>query len=704
MVGVNQISGPSRRQVLGAGVATAGAVAASSLLPASLHRAMAAPVRPGGLRAVEHVVLLMQENRSFDHYLGRLRGVRGYGDHDPLRRRAGGTVLAQSDGSRDVLPYSVRQAASAAGRPATDIQYLGGLPHGFADATQAWAGGWYDQWIPAKTVSTMTYYDRRDIPLQYELAETFTTLDAYHCSVFGSTNPNRNYWWTGTTGFEPDGVRRAVGNDAYDYGHAGYDWTTYPERLEAAGVSWQIYQEWDNFTDNAVEYFKPFKAIGTKMLEHVDGDFRTTEELYDSLHDLSAADQDARLAQLEQGRAALTPAERSLFDRAMFRSRPGTLLDRIRGDIRSGTLPTVVWVVPPAAESEHPGASTPVGSANLVHDLLDVLADDVDTWSRTALLLNFDENDGFFDHVPPPLAPRPATGNDDDWFLGQPVGPGPRVPMTIVSPWTVGGAIDSSVADHTSTLRFLERVTGVKEPNISDWRRATLSDLTSAFDWDRAGRPPRTQQPDPVPDAITRWHPDPPAEQDLPTQEQGRRPARALRYQPSVSGGLGTGTLTLVLANAGDRSTPFTVYRYGDPSARPTFHLVEAAGRELVAVPAAVDWDVVVQGPNRFWCELAGTASGAAAGIDVRPSVVRRRSSLGLDLVNTGKAAVTLVLAAGRYGGERRTVKVPAGATRAITWPTDHGWYDVEVTAVEDDTFRRRLTGRVETGRPTVTA
>lgn len=704
MADVNQISGPSRRQVLGAGAAAVGAAAASSLLPASLHRAMAAPVRPGGLRAVEHVVLLMQENRSFDHYFGRLRGVRGYGDHDPLRRRAGGSVFAQADGARDVLPYSVRTAASAAGRPATDIQYLGGLPHGFSDATQAWADGWYDRWVPAKTVSTMTYYDRRDIPLQYELAETFTTLDAYHCSVFGSTNPNRNYWWTGTTGFEPDGVRRAVGNDAYSYDHAGYDWTTYPERLEAAGVSWQIYQEWDNFTDNAVEYFKPFKAIGTKMLQHVDGGYRTTEEFYDSLHDKPAAEQDALLAQLAQGREALTPAERSLFDRAMYRSRPGTLLTRIRSDIRAGTLPTVVWVVPSAALSEHPGASTPVGSANLVHDLLDVLAADVDTWSRTALLLNFDENDGFFDHVPPPMAPRPASGSDDDWYLGQPVGPGPRVPMTIVSPWTVGGVVDSSMADHTSTLRFLERVTGVQEPNISDWRRRTLSDLTSAFDWDRAGRPPRTQQPDPIPSPITRWHPDPPAEQAMPTQEAGRRPARALGYQPTVSGGVARGVLSLVLGNAGDRAAAFTVYRYGDLGSRPTFHLVDAAARELVDVPALADWDVVVQGPNRFWCELAGTAAGSAAGVDVRPSIVRRRATLGLDLVNTGPEEVTLVVAARRYAGDRRTVRVPAGAHRAITWPTDHGWYDVELTATGDDTFRRRLTGRVETGRTTVTA
>ncbi|WP_029534922.1 alkaline phosphatase family protein [Saccharopolyspora spinosa] len=150
-----------------------------------------------------------------------------------------------------MLPFSLRQGAEREGRPVSDIQYLGDLDH-----------------------------------------------SAYHCSVFGSTNPNRNYLWTGTTGYEPGSTKRAVTNAAYSYDHvgysydpAGYEWTTYPERLEKAGLSWQIYQEWDNFTDNAVEYFKTFKAIGYKLLASVDGNFRTTEEFYTALFEKPAAEQ-----------------------------------------------------------------------------------------------------------------------------------------------------------------------------------------------------------------------------------------------------------------------------------------------------------------------------------------------------------------------------------------------------------------------------
>src|SRR5262249_16961380 len=159
------------------------------------------------------------------------------------------------------------------------------------------------------------------------------------------------------------------------------------------------------------------------------------------------------------------------------RSPSGTLVGRLKADIAAGTLPRVVWLVPPTVLSEHPLSSTPVGSATLIYDVLDAIASDADTWSRTALFINFDENDGYFDHVPGPTAPRPDSGDGDDWYDGRPIGLGPRVPMTIVSPWTVGGFVASELFDHTSVLRFLESWTGVHEPNISAWRRAVCGDL-----------------------------------------------------------------------------------------------------------------------------------------------------------------------------------------------------------------------------------
>jgi len=689
----------SRRQVLGS---MAGG-AALSLLPPSVHAAMARPMRPGGLDAVEHVIVLMQENRSSDHYFGTLRGVRGYGDRVPLRQRNGKTVFHQPNpAGGEVLPFSVREAAAAAGRAPDDIQYLGDLPHGFTDATQAWAGGWWDDWIKAKTAATMTHYERQDIPLQYELAETFTICDAYHCSVYGSTNPNRNYLISGTTGFEPGTTKRAVTNAAYSYDHAGYDWTAYPERLETAGVSWQIYQEWDNFTDNAVEYFKTFKDIGKKILAKVDGTYRTTEEFYDKLFAKTEEERKAALAQFESAVEALPAKDKELFRKAMYRSEPETLVPRIREDIAAGTLPKVSWLVPSAVDSEHPGASTPVGSANLVYDLLDAIASDPDTWSRTVLLINFDENDGYFDHVPPPVPPRPESGAGDDWYDGRPIGLGPRVPMTVVSPWTIGGHVSSEVFDHTSVIRLLERWTGVHEPNISDWRRTVCGDLTSVFDFQQAGRRPSFDAPGPVPAPITRWRPVPPSTQAVPEQEEGRRPARALPYQPEASGVLVDGKLGLRLTNRGSATAHLTVYPYGGELEAPAHF--DVRGERVETIDLSGPYELAVQGPNRFWVELAGSTAGAAAGVDVRVGTVAGRSSIELLLVNTSSKPIALQVKARGYLTRTVRVELRGKQTRAVTWPTDHGWYDVEVTSAEDTTYRRRLTGRVENGRPGQTA
>jgi phospholipase C len=702
-------NGLSRRGFLGTAAAASALAATGSLLPPSVQAAMAKPVPPGSLQSIKHVIVLMQENRSFDHYYGSLRGVRGYGDKAITRLPSGKSMFEQPRATGEtVLPFSLRKAAELAGRPGSDIQYLGDLDHSFAGTTTAWNNGWCDQWIPAKSASTMTFYERQDIPLQYELADTFTICDAYHCSVNGSTNPNRNYLWSGTTGNEPASTKRAVTNAAYSYTHGGYDWTTYPERLEESGVSWKIYQDWDNFTDNAVEYFQKFKAIGRKILASVEGNLRTTEEFYDTLKGKTAAEQDRLLAQLETGRAALTDAERSLFDKAMWRGRPDTLLGRLSADITGGTLPQVSWLVPSAADSEHPGASTPVGSANFVYRLLDTVASDPDTWNSTAIFLNFDENDGYFDHVPPPVQPRPASGESTDWTTARPIGLGPRVPMTVVSPWTVGGYVSSEVFDHTSVIRFLESWTGVKEPNISPWRREVCGDLTGVFNFQTPGTPPVLDHPGAVPAKISRWRPNPPAIQVAPIQETGSRPARPLPYRPQVSAtvkpgnAVQPGKIVLALGNTGTRSTHFTVYGYAGEVTEPRH--VDVQGSQDIELPSAEGtFDVVVTGPNRYQYELKGTTAGAASGVDVTVNGRRGKKAVELVLRNNGTETVTLRLESLQYAANSDTVKLKAGHTKKLGWDTLGGWYDLQVTSADDTSFRRRLTGREEDGQEGIT-
>lgn len=127
-------------------------------------------------------------------------------------------------------------------------------------------------------------------------------------------------------------------------------------------------------------------------------------------------------------------------------------------------------------------------------------------------------------------------------------------------------------------------------------------------------------------------------------------------------------------------------------------------GKLVETIPVAGRYDLAVQGPNRFWHELQGTVTGAAGGVSVGMGSLPLRSGLSVQLANRGDARVTLVLKPLRYGDEPVTVTLKPGDSRELAWPTDKGWYDLQITAAEDDSFRRRLTGRIENGRPGVTA
>jgi phospholipase C len=205
----------------------------AAAMPPSISRALAIPAndRTGTIEDVEHIVILMQENRSFDHYFGTLRGVRGFGDPRAVILPSGKPVWFQPNGSGEVLPF----------RPKVDnvgLTFLPDPPHGWNDTHAAWNGGKHDQWVPNKGVVTMTYETRNDIPYHYALADAFTICDAYHCSVMGPTDPNRYHMWTGWVGNDGSGGGPVITN-----AEAGYDWSTYPERLERAGISWKVYQD-----------------------------------------------------------------------------------------------------------------------------------------------------------------------------------------------------------------------------------------------------------------------------------------------------------------------------------------------------------------------------------------------------------------------------------------------------------------------------
>ena len=338
--------------------------------------------------------------------------------------------------------------------------------------------------------------------------------------------------------------------------------------------------------------------------------------------------------------------------------------------------------------------------------MLDALGSHPDVWRHTVVLINYDENDGFFDHVPPPVPP--ADNNDERW-QGLPTGLGVRVPMLVVSPWSVGGYVCSEVFDHTSVIRLLEKWTGVEEPNITPWRRAVTGDLTSAFDF-RRGRPqPEVEQPGAIPPFTGRWRPVPPLVQHMPVQEEGTRPARPLPYQPDAYGRVtgGGGPSAVELSNSGRASAHFALYPYAGEFPVPQHK--DVRGKAQWSVPLTKDaYRFTITGPNGFRREFAGSAGGAARG--------RPRPSTTTTAICTSPCATTAASRSPSPSGRwptstrptssdwTRTITVKPGRSRTVVHSAAdaHGWYDIEVTADRDAGFRRRLMGHIENGRASV--
>ena len=682
---------PSRRRFLQA----AGVAAAGSLLPPSIARALAIPAnrRTGTIKDVEHIVILMQENRSFDHYYGTLRGVQGFADPHPVPLPDGRLVWEQRDkAGRTILPFHLDTKATAALKVAD-------LPHGWEDANGASRQGRWDGWIPHKTELTMGYYRREDIQFQFALGEAFTICDAYHCSVHGQTNPNRLFIWAGGNDPRGTGGGPVVTNGSgvaldsgiqltpemaeaakrhkidpavmANYGKGPrYRYKTYPERLEEAGIRWKVYQDpKDNFwglTNPAIA----FQAYN-----------------------------DAK------------PGE-PLHDKAMSR----WTLDDLRADVLAGRLPQVVWIACPQSESEHPEGSSPIEGANFTARVLDALTANPEVWSKTVLFLTFDENDGFFDHVTPPSPPgfnpdgsragaSTVDTTDDIHSDKLPYGLSVRVPMTVISPWSTGGWVNSEVFDHTSVIRFVETRFGVEEPNITPWRRAVCGDLTSAFDFSRPeeGRMSLPETSDAVARvaaALKLPKPLPPAQGTLPVQEAGTRQSRALPYVPVFEEAIDGGLLRLRFGNVGKAGLVYQVHDLDDLEAQPHHYTVEP-GKTLGGTWRLRErrYHLQVRGPNRWFRELRG---GATASLSLRCRYAGR-DGLAIDLVNSSGEAIVL-RCRNLLGGMKETrLTVPQrGATWTVPLGETGGWYDVALESSDGSSFLRRLSGRTETGQDSI--
>ena len=450
-------SGLTRREVLRAGAAAGALVGLERVWQAQvLERALAALASTcHNLSDIEHVVIFINENRSFDHYFGGYKGVRGFADHAALRLGDGSglSVFAQPFAGPAGVPYGGHLLpfhfdTTSGGECINDIT------HEWVAQHKGWNGGAMDKFLQVRLddnglrdgPNTMGYYQRSDLPFYYALADAFTICDGYYCSLIGPTDPNRLYSMSAT--IDPDGkaggplLETLVTNRPSELGK--FSWTTYPEQLETGGISWKVYGTPDgNAGDNILPYFKQYQSNASLAAKALGPSF---------------------------------PAE-------------------FQADCAAGTLPQVSWVNGSLVDSEHPPAPVTYGEV-VVAQILDAITSNPSLWAKTAVFITYDENGGFFDHVPPPVAPPgtpgeyltvnplPATAGG----IRGPIGLGFRVPMLVVSPFARGGLVCSDTFDHTSLLRFLETRFGPEVPNLTAWRRSVTGDLTSAFNFAAPGR------------------------------------------------------------------------------------------------------------------------------------------------------------------------------------------------------------------------
>jgi phospholipase C len=479
----------SRREILsyfgmlGAGAALLNPVSAWAASPAG-HRliSQAAAVKPHGsdLGAVEHIVFLMLENRSYDHYFGAYPKGRGFDDHPKgslgvFAQEFPGAAGAGVFPKHKLLPFHLD---SRTGFECTDD-----LTHDWGPMHECWNHGKMNQWVKIHTqpqwegphgAMTMGYYERADLPFHWALADNFTLCDAYHCSILGPTHPNRLMANSGT--IDPAGTQGGpiVKTNGIPDADTAFSctWTTMQEVLEDAGVPWKVY------SPSNADVSGKYSAL-TKYPTWTPG-------LYDPITNPEVMGvSDHVLPYFTAFRDSSSP----LFAKAFQQTFPNTFV----ADVNSGKLPNVSWIIPPLGFDEHPSASSQNGEyfTSLV---LEALVANPKVWSKTALIVMYDENDGWFDHVAPPTAPPGTKGeylttgtfpsgetNPDTLGITGPLGLGVRVPCLVVSPFSRGGHIATEVFDHTSQLKLVAERFGVHVPNVSAWRKKTVGDMTSAM-------------------------------------------------------------------------------------------------------------------------------------------------------------------------------------------------------------------------------
>lgn len=756
----------------------------SGVLHPSILKALAIdPAAQSTFYDAEHVVILMQENRSFDHAFGALKGVRGFLDKRAFVKQDGHSVFFQKN---DEGKYASPARLDLRNTKST---WMSSLPHSWADQQKALNKGKFDQWLQAKASGnkdykniplTLGYYNREDLPFYYQLADAFTIFDQYFCSSLTGTTPNRLFLWSGTLREQQNGkVKANVVNENIDYDKARQaKWKTFPEILEQQNVSWRIYQNeislpkgmsgeqeaWlSNFTDNPIEWFSKFNVKFSKgyyenipnIITYLKKEIEKNPDQKKRLEVMLAEVQEDQIKYHPDNYSKLSEEEKNLHEKAFTTNvndpdywkleigkdengerlvvPEGDVLFQFRKDVEEKKLPLVSWLIAPEHFSDHPGS--PWYGAWYISEVLNILTKDPETWKKTIFIINYDENDGYFDHVlpfAPPMNPsQPVDMNGKEGveyvdksqeYMSDPslknyekiegtIGLGYRVPMIIASPWTKGGFVNSEVSDHTSVLQFLEKFImkkfnkNVHVENISDWRRAVCGDLTSAFNSSSVKAPQMDylNQKDyaktinaaknkPVPNL--KWYSENELNENLlDIQERGLKPSNPLPYHFHVN----LEGEQIKMSNLKENGVPLLVYdrtQFNNNSYHFSYALYSRQNLSHSVHSGAYDYEVF--GPNGFFRKFKGDSIPEA---EVILTNITSKTQVELTIRTHQKKNISITLE-DLYRKTQKSVSVQKTEEKIIIDLDKYkGWYDLKVK-LNDHLWH--FAGRIETGKVSV--
>jgi phospholipase C len=429
------------------------------LLPLFFGLALALAVRgaaPGGAQvltactvpgSIHHVIYLIKENRTFDHYFGKFPGAAGA---TTAVDSAGQTVpLAQADDTNFGCDINHQWESAHSAYDCGGMDKFDGI---------SFNGKACDRTQPAPyTNHSLTQFSQADIPNYWAYAQHFTLGDHMYSSLMGPSYPNHLYTVAAQSGGEATGAGAVDNPTAAPKGSSG-GWG-----CDVAGQTVKTYP------------FGPpaCPATGTFGSHSSCWSFTTLPDEIDAIPS-STTPLDWRYYAPNPGSGGYIWSILNAF--SQIRNDPARWAKvvpytQLFTDLTSNQLPAVSWIVLPGSLSEHSPNSVCVGE-NYTVQIVNALMQS-GAWCTSALFVTWDDFGGFYDHLPPP---DPAAQNADSF------GPGFRVPLLVISPYAKAGFIDTRAFDFSSLVKFAETTFGLQPLTLRD---LNAKSLMNAFDFNQ---------------------------------------------------------------------------------------------------------------------------------------------------------------------------------------------------------------------------